>query len=159
MYLHGYRAVITTILFAQWLRPGQAQPQAAPCADIENIIGDLGFVQGDLGPAVTSPVLRQLAAAVETSVLDLNALLEAIPACSGSKTVKRQNSAVCNALAKVTADLAQVASAWAQVLSATNLPRTFDVNGLVPFLDDAVNQSLPLVQAALAQSDGCAQLN
>jgi len=48
-----------------------------------------------------------------------------------------------------------VAAAWAKVATATNLPKTFDVEGLGAFVDDAVKKRLPAIQAALKQSDGC----
>ena len=55
----------------------------------------------------------------------------------------------------MSADIAQVAAAWAKVKTATNIPRNFDTEGLGNFIDDAVKKRLPAIQAALKESDGC----
>jgi hypothetical protein len=65
--------------------------QGTPCDDIQNIIGDFGFVQGSLGPAPSVPVLRQLSTILEKAVLDLNDLYAAIPACQASSRMKVRN--------------------------------------------------------------------
>lgn len=65
-----------------------SQPQVTPCDDIENIIGDFGFVQGSMGPAVSSPVLRQLASAMDSVLSDLDTLSNAIPACNKGSSEK-----------------------------------------------------------------------
>jgi hypothetical protein len=55
----------------------------------------------------------------------------------------------------VSADLANVATAWANVLTATNVPKNFDVEDLSDFVDDAIKTTLPVVQASLKESDAC----
>ena len=51
--------------------------------------------------------------------------------------------------------MAEVASVWTKVSTASGLPASFDIPGLTVFVDDAVQKRLPLVQEALKESDKC----
>ncbi|KAK4107499.1 hypothetical protein N656DRAFT_802678 [Canariomyces notabilis] len=137
---------------------------ASPCDELEAIMTDYGTLEGTLQGAMillrwdttqAGRVARQLLTLLDEATLNIQALYGSIPTCSPAETLNpRQNTEICEALSKVSADVAQLATLMDEFAASPDLPRNLYIEALQEAADDAEVKILG-VQAALKASDGC----
>ncbi|GAB1312581.1 hypothetical protein MFIFM68171_02791 [Madurella fahalii] len=142
-------------------------PRATPCDEIQDIMTDYGTLEGTLQGAMillrmdgteAGNVSRRLLTFLDEATLNIHDLHGLIPACSsaGSFFSKRQNPEVCDALNKVSADVAQAAVLMDELSAAPDLPESLYIEALQDAVNDAKTKIVS-VETALQASDGCGQ--
>ncbi|KAK5662668.1 hypothetical protein OQA88_8584 [Cercophora sp. LCS_1] len=158
--------ILTSIFYSTAVLAGPLHPRATPCDEILDIIDDWGMLEGTLqGATILLPIsgtsgttAREILKLLDPATLNVQALYDSVPCSTATKRdtiiLQRQNEAVCAALKKVSADVAQMVTLMARLAGARDKPARLDIEALQTSVDDA-KAKIVIVQKALQASHGC----